>query len=69
MFSDISLCFTNSILSITMSVPRGKLVAVVGQVGAGKSSLVSAILGEMEKSEGSVRVNVSTSSTSLRTAF
>jgi len=33
-------------------------VAVVGNVGAGKSSLVSAILGEMSKDSGSVNVDV-----------
>ena len=44
--------------SINVSVPKGNLVAVVGSVGCGKSSLVSAILGEMEKLEGSVNVDV-----------
>jgi len=33
-------------------------VAVVGSVGAGKSSLISAILGEMEKLHGNVTVKV-----------
>ena len=42
-----------------MSVPKGSLVAVVGSVGYGKSSLISAILGEMEKVEGQVNVDVS----------
>ena len=32
----------------------GQLVAVVGQVGAGKSSLIQALLGEMEKHGGHV---------------
>ncbi|KAL5019777.1 hypothetical protein ScPMuIL_002669 [Solemya velum] len=40
--------------NIDMEVGTGKLVAVVGQVGAGKSSLLSAFLGEMEKIEGKV---------------
>ncbi|KAK7488019.1 hypothetical protein BaRGS_00020764, partial [Batillaria attramentaria] len=44
---------------IDLEVPKGKLVAVVGQVGSGKSSLVSAILGEMEKLEGKVTVQSS----------
>ena len=43
-------------------VPRGKLVAVVGHVGAGKSSLLSALLGEMIKTEGNVAINVSVTS-------
>ena len=41
-----------------MNVEEGKLVAVVGQVGAGKSSLLSAILGEMEVMKGKVFVKV-----------
>ncbi|CAL8332500.1 unnamed protein product [Merluccius merluccius] len=41
---------------INVSVPRGSLVAVVGHVGSGKSSLLSAMLGETEKRSGSVTV-------------
>uniref|UniRef100_A0A2K6UXV1 Multidrug resistance-associated protein 1 n=1 Tax=Saimiri boliviensis boliviensis TaxID=39432 RepID=A0A2K6UXV1_SAIBB len=41
---------------ITFSIPEGALVAVVGQVGCGKSSLLSALLAEMEKVEGHVAV-------------
>lgn len=44
--------------SINFSVPEGSLVAVVGQVGCGKSSLLSALLGEMDKKEGYVVVKV-----------
>ena len=47
-----------NISSIDMKVPEGKLVAVVGQVGSGKSSLVAAMLGEMEKLKGKVNVKV-----------
>ncbi|XP_011805688.1 PREDICTED: multidrug resistance-associated protein 1-like [Colobus angolensis palliatus] len=39
---------------ITFSIPEGALVAVVGQVGCGKSSLISALLAEMDKVEGHV---------------
>ncbi|XP_012587108.1 PREDICTED: multidrug resistance-associated protein 1 [Condylura cristata] len=39
---------------ITFSIPEGSLVAVVGQVGCGKSSLLSALLAEMDKVEGHV---------------
>uniref|UniRef100_A0A452UGV2 Multidrug resistance-associated protein 1 n=1 Tax=Ursus maritimus TaxID=29073 RepID=A0A452UGV2_URSMA len=42
--------------SLDIQVPKGALVAVVGPVGCGKSSLVSALLGEMEKLEGTVCV-------------
>ncbi|XP_069785764.1 ATP-binding cassette sub-family C member 3 isoform X2 [Narcine bancroftii] len=41
---------------INLIVPRGSLVAVVGHVGCGKSSLVSALLGEMEKQKGKVAI-------------
>jgi ATP-binding cassette subfamily C (CFTR/MRP) protein 1 len=39
---------------ITMHVQRGSLVAVVGRVGSGKSSLLSGLIGEMRKVSGSV---------------
>ncbi|XP_064172603.1 multidrug resistance-associated protein 1 [Anguilla rostrata] len=39
---------------INVRIPEGSLVAVVGHVGSGKSSLLSALLGEMHKQEGSV---------------
>ncbi|XP_026172192.1 canalicular multispecific organic anion transporter 2 isoform X2 [Mastacembelus armatus] len=42
--------------SINMMVPQGSLLAVVGHVGCGKSSLISALLGEMEKVEGDISV-------------
>ena len=42
-----------------MTLDEGQLVAVVGRVGEGKSSLISAILGEMEKISGRVNVKVS----------
>ena len=48
----------NILFSIDIHVKKGSLVAVVGQVGCGKSSLLSALLGEMEKSSGQVVKNV-----------
>uniref|UniRef100_A0A672QTB7 Multidrug resistance-associated protein 1 n=1 Tax=Sinocyclocheilus grahami TaxID=75366 RepID=A0A672QTB7_SINGR len=41
---------------INVRIPEGALVAVVGHVGSGKSSLLSALLGEMQKQEGSVSI-------------
>lgn len=48
------LCFC----SINVMVPQGSLLAVVGHVGCGKSSLISALLGEMERLEGEVSIRV-----------
>ncbi|XP_061912298.1 ATP-binding cassette sub-family C member 3 isoform X1 [Entelurus aequoreus] len=42
--------------NINVMVPHGSLLAVVGHVGCGKSSLISALLGEMEKLEGEVSI-------------
>lgn len=44
--------------SIELSVPQGSLLAVVGQVAAGKSSLLAAVLGELEATEGCVTMKV-----------
>lgn len=43
---------------LNVCIAEGSLVAVVGHVGSGKSSLLSALLGEMEKLEGTVAVKV-----------
>ncbi|CAH4037824.1 unnamed protein product [Pieris brassicae] len=40
--------------NINLQVPKGHLVAVVGAVGSGKSSLLSALLGEMYKTSGRI---------------
>ncbi|VDD89289.1 unnamed protein product [Enterobius vermicularis] len=45
-----------SISNIDFKVPKGQLFAIVGHVGCGKSSLLSALLGEMEKLGGYVGV-------------
>ncbi|KAI9467371.1 ABC transporter [Lactarius psammicola] len=41
---------------IDLRVPRGQLVAIVGAVGSGKTSLFQGLIGDMRKTEGSVRV-------------
>lgn len=43
---------------INLAVKPGQLVAIVGPVGCGKSSLLSAILGDMEPRGGVVHVKV-----------
>ncbi|XP_033063901.1 ATP-binding cassette sub-family C member 8 isoform X8 [Trachypithecus francoisi] len=40
--------------NITIRIPRGQLTMIVGQVGCGKSSLLLAALGEMQKVSGAV---------------
>ncbi|XP_067675076.1 ATP-binding cassette sub-family C member 2-like [Haliotis asinina] len=42
--------------AVNLSIPERSLVAVVGHVGAGKSSLIAAALGEIQKVEGQVNV-------------
>lgn len=42
------------IRDVTMSIPKGKLVAIVGSVGSGKTSLLQGIIGEMRKVQGSI---------------
>ena len=49
-----AVCLKN----IEVVVKEGQLAAVVGQVGAGKSSLCSAMIGLMEKKSGHVGVKV-----------
>lgn len=42
---------------INLEVPHGKLIAIVGSVGSGKSSLLSGILGDMEKLNGTINID------------
>lgn len=51
----------SSLKDISLSVDDGQLVAIVGGVGCGKSSLISCLLGEMYKTGGSVSVRGSLS--------
>lgn len=45
--------------SINVNIQSGSLVAVVGAVGCGKTTLLSAFLGETEKNAGKVYVEAS----------
>ena len=40
--------------NMSFKIPQGSLVAIVGSVGSGKSSLLAGILGEMAKTGGSI---------------
>ncbi|GIY33687.1 multidrug resistance-associated protein 1 [Caerostris darwini] len=44
-------CILNN---INLNVRQGQLIAVIGPVGAGKSSLLSSLLGELHKKSGSI---------------
>eukprot|EP01029_Cantina_marsupialis_P020237 TRINITY_DN473_c3_g1_i2.p1 TRINITY_DN473_c3_g1~~TRINITY_DN473_c3_g1_i2.p1 ORF type:complete len:1388 (-),score=572.58 TRINITY_DN473_c3_g1_i2:307-4470(-) len=46
---------------IDVEIPKGKLTAIIGSVGSGKSSLVSAFINEMPCQKGKVTVNGSLS--------
>lgn len=43
--------------NINLKVKKGNLTAIVGSVGSGKTSLISALLGEMEKLNGLVNID------------
>ena len=45
--------------NINFSIKKGSFVAVVGRVGSGKSSLLSALLGEMQRTNGFVNISKS----------
>ncbi|XP_053982539.1 ATP-binding cassette subfamily C member 4-like isoform X2 [Hylaeus volcanicus] len=51
----------NTLEEMNLAIEKGKVYAVIGMVGAGKSSFLSAILGEIEPTEGHVKVNGSLS--------
>ncbi|ETN62869.1 multidrug resistance-associated protein 1 [Anopheles darlingi] len=48
---------TPTLKNINLSLRKGQLSAIVGTVGTGKSSLISALLGEMEKQSGIVNTD------------
>uniref|UniRef100_A0A670ZRM8 ATP binding cassette subfamily C member 2 n=1 Tax=Pseudonaja textilis TaxID=8673 RepID=A0A670ZRM8_PSETE len=43
-------------VNITLEIAHGSLAAIVGSVGSGKSSLISAMLGEMENIKGNINI-------------
>ncbi|KAF8586432.1 metal resistance protein YCF1 [Ramaria rubella] len=44
----------STLQGIDLTVRKGELVGVLGRVGAGKTSLLSAIIGEMQRTDGTV---------------
>ncbi|CAK9815097.1 Probable multidrug resistance-associated protein lethal(2)03659 [Anthophora plagiata] len=51
----------NTLMGVNLELQKGKMYAVIGMVGAGKTSFLSAILGEIDVTEGHVKVNGSLS--------
>lgn len=65
LIKDVDFGFDNStaayLKNINIEIKQGELIAVVGEVGCGKSSLLSGILGEMYKlNDGTFNLNGST---------
>jgi ABC-type multidrug transport system fused ATPase/permease subunit len=50
---------TPTLSGINLTIPPTSLTAIVGRVGCGKSSLINAMLGNMEKMQGRVRISSS----------
>ncbi|WP_339268014.1 thiol reductant ABC exporter subunit CydC [Paenibacillus sp. FSL R5-0470] len=46
-----------SVRDLSLDIPQGKKIAIIGRSGAGKSTLLKAIQGVIEPSEGSVMIN------------
>lgn len=46
-----------SIQNIDITIPKGQLVAIVGPVGSGKSTVLQSLVGETRKIEGSVHIS------------
>jgi len=47
----------NTLEDMNLTIEKGKLYAVIGMVGSGKSSFLSAILGEIILTHGQVKIN------------
>ncbi|KAJ1564732.1 hypothetical protein HK096_006556, partial [Nowakowskiella sp. JEL0078] len=65
---DQSPTLKETLSDINFTIPKGKLVAIIGSVGSGKSSLLQGLIGEMKRLEGSVEFcgSVGIQNTSLK---
>uniref|UniRef100_A0A8C5MLZ9 Cystic fibrosis transmembrane conductance regulator n=1 Tax=Leptobrachium leishanense TaxID=445787 RepID=A0A8C5MLZ9_9ANUR len=54
-FSNFSLHVTPVLSDISLTLDKGELLAVAGSTGAGKTSLLMMIMGELEPSSGKIR--------------
>ena len=55
--SDVSQAEPFKLQNISFSIGRKELIAVIGSVGSGKSSLLAALAGDMRKTSGSVSMS------------
>lgn len=59
--NDVSLQYFGSkdfaLVGATFSIPAGKMLAVVGPSGAGKTSLIDVLLGVIEPTKGSIQIS------------
>ena len=46
-----------TLASLNLHIPKGKLVAIVGSVGSGKSTILNTLVGETKKVKGSIKVS------------
>jgi len=49
---------STTLKDVNFSVKTGELVAVVGTIGSGKTSLLCALLGDLKKQKGTVNTKV-----------
>lgn len=50
--------FFDSVLSdVDFKIKKGQLIGIIGKIGSGKTSLLHAIMGEIEKQDGEVRID------------
>ncbi|GJJ11410.1 hypothetical protein Clacol_005643 [Clathrus columnatus] len=49
----------STLSGIDLTIRKGELIGIMGRVGSGKSSLLSAIIGEMYRTEGNMAVSAS----------
>lgn len=67
---NVSFCYTdssrNALDSVSLTIPCGEAIGIIGASGAGKSTLVDVILGLLPPSSGSIEVDGCSISSNLR---